>query len=367
MFRNTTFIRSLQCIFVSLIVVIWVGCLEEQKSQSQHSGSKVTLVEKTNAEIGGYDHFSTGFELTGAHENIECESCHVNGVFEGIPTKCVYCHRQDGYVAAIGKPLDHINSTDDCESCHTTISISTVTSVDHLAVNGTCFSCHNGTTASGKTPTHITSSNTCDDCHLTTGWLPAVFDHGSVTGTCSSCHNGFTATGKTVTHVQTSAECDSCHATIAWIPAIFDHSVITGSCSSCHNGTTATGKAASHFVTSLQCDDCHNTNSWTNILFNHSSGNYPGDHNLGVTCLNCHTGNSQAATWTYGAYKPDCAGCHAGDFKSGPHKKYENPDTKYMVSELRDCSGSCHVYTDSSMSTISKSRTGKHHTSSGSF
>jgi hypothetical protein len=70
-------------------------------------------------------------------------------------------------------------------------------------------------------------------------------------------------------------------------------------------------------------------------------------------------------TYRNAAFKPDCGACHANDYKSGPHKKTENPDTKYVVSELRDCSGACHIYTDSSMTTIKKNRPGPEHRVSG--
>ena len=188
--------------------------------------------------------------------------------------------------------------------------------------------------------THLPSSNTCDDCHVTNSWLDVRFDHAGVTGTCTSCHNGSIATGKHPAHIQTTAQCDACHTTAAWIPANFDHDLVNGSCSSCHNGSTATGKPGNHFVTSLQCNECHNTRNWLGINFLHSSGSYPGDHRSNVQCLDCHTTNSQSATWTSPAYRPDCAACHAGDFKRDKHEK-EGPGF-YSVSELRDCSGACH-------------------------
>ena len=50
-----------------------------------------------------------------------------------------------------------------------------------------------------------------------------------------------------------------------------------------------------------------------------------------------------------------------------PHKKFENPDTKYNVSELRDCSGACHIYTDSSLTTIEKTRNSEHRVSDSEF
>jgi hypothetical protein len=59
------------------------------------------------------------------------------------------------------------------------------------------------------------------------------------------------------------------------------------------------------------------------------------------------------------AYKPDCAGCHSNQYKSDPHTKYGN--VKYTVGELRNCSGACHVYTSSTLTTISKSRPGPQH------
>jgi predicted CXXCH cytochrome family protein len=83
--------------------------------------------------------------------------------------------------------------------------------VDHTQVLGTCFSCHDGNTATGKHPTHITSGDNCDDCHSTVGWIPANFDHVNITGNCISCHNGADATGKHPTHINTTDICEDCH------------------------------------------------------------------------------------------------------------------------------------------------------------
>jgi hypothetical protein len=235
--------------------------------------------------------------------------------------------------------------------------------VEHSAVTGTCASCHNGVTATGKTPSHISSSDTCDDCHVTTGWTNVRMDHNAVTGSCSSCHNGVTATGKTPSHVQTSAECDACHGVLAWIPASVDHATLTGSCASCHNGVTATGKPAGHFVTSLQCDTCHDSTRWLPITFRHASPAYPGDHSSAVRCISCHQANSEQVAWPFSAYRADCAGCHANDFEVNEHIKYEQPTrTYYAVGELRDCAGACHTYEDSSLSRIKESRSGEHRT-----
>ncbi|MBQ0757345.1 MAG: hypothetical protein KBT54_09605, partial [Amphritea sp.] len=137
-------------------------------------------------------------------------------------------------------------------------------------------------------------------------------------------------------HIQSSNTCDDCHSTNTWLGASFNHdNVSPGTCSSCHNGNTATGKPGNHFVTSLQCDECHNTTSFVGITFNHSSGSYPGDHGVNLSCIDCHTNNNQALSWPTPTYAPDCAGCHASDFRQDKHEK----DT---LSEVRDCAGSCH-------------------------
>ena len=149
--------------------------------------------------------------------------------------------------------------------------------------------------------------------------------------------------------------------TNTWLGAGFDHSNITGTCNSCHNGSTATGKTPGHFITTLDCVRCHNTNQWTPALtFTHDSPDYPGDHRTATQCLDCHTTNNQTIAWPFTAYRPDCAGCHANDYEQDSHKKTESPETRYTVGELRDCSGACHLYTDSTLTTIKEFRTNEH-------
>jgi hypothetical protein len=236
--------------------------------------------------------------------------------------------------------------------------------VDHTQVVGTCQSCHNGTTAAGKNSGHIASDNSCDSCHVSTAWKPVIrVDHAHVTGSCSSCHDGVKATGQSVSHVPTTQECSNCHSTLAWKPAGFSHTGITGNCGSCHNGTTATGTSTGHMtfpVNNFDCSHCHTTAAWSPNTFVHiAGGGYPGDHRVALTCRSCHTTNTDAATWRSPSYKPDCAGCHSNRYKSDPHTKYGN--VKYTVSELRNCAGACHIYTDSTLTTIKTRRAGPEH------
>jgi hypothetical protein len=204
-----------------------------------------------------FDHLLTGFSLFGSHLRVECESCHIRGIFRGTPTTCEGCHGHPGSIAS-------------CESCH--------------SVGGS--------------------------------WFPAKFRHiGVAPGTCNTCH-GVTATGKPSGHQVTSESCDACHSTTAWLPATdFDHtSVVTGTCLNCH-GTTSTGKPSGHIPATMSCDACHNTNTFTNsTMRNHSTtqGVIPGG------CLLCHNGayRSQGARGLPSEHSPstvttcDGSGCH---------------------------------------------------------
>ncbi|MFQ5451362.1 MAG: hypothetical protein ACE5E9_12100, partial [Nitrospinaceae bacterium] len=204
-----------------------------------------------------FDHFATGFPLTGGHKRASCESCHVRGKFKGVSRKCSTCHDQGGTVGATHVPYSHIKTTQTCELCHTTGTWSRVTRVDHSAVQGTCFSCHNWARTKGKNANHIPSTNQCENCHNTTSWAKARFDHVGVTGRCFRCHDQTTAKGKTPTHMATADTCEDCHNTSSWSSIKVDHAAIQGTCLSCHNGKTAKGKYSGHISSSNQCEDCH--------------------------------------------------------------------------------------------------------------
>ena len=47
-----------------------------------------------SAEESSFNHDKTGFELVGPHERLSCDSCHIRGIFKGIPKKCEICHER---------------------------------------------------------------------------------------------------------------------------------------------------------------------------------------------------------------------------------------------------------------------------------
>ena len=271
---------------------------------------------------------------------------------------CLSCH---GPSSGLGKPANHLATTTNCETCHTTLAWLPVTTVDHSQVKGSCASCHNGASATGKSAKHVASTASCESCHTTNAWTPARVDHTAVAvHGCASCHDGVHASGKPVSHIQTSASCDTCHGTLAWKPVRLDHSTLTANCGSCHNGASATGKSSAHLITQRDCALCHRYADWTVITFVHGSASYPGDHRTALACISCHTSNTDQIPYRSPADAGSCGGCHAQDFRPDVHVKTLGGE-KYTASELRNCSGACHVYSDATLTTVSKIVPGPYH------
>ena len=90
--------------------------------------------------------------------------------------------------------------------------------------------------------------------------------------------------------------------------------------------------AGDHPLTSSDCGECHNTNTWDDARFVHDSS------------------------------LTECTQCHAGDFRQSKHLKVEEPKLYYNLSELSNCAGSCHMYEDSSFTSVKEHRSGKHST-----
>ena len=129
------------------------------------------------------------------------------------------------------------------------------------------------------------------------------------------------------------------------------------------------GKSNAHFITTQACESCHSsTTAWTANAYTHLSPAYENHGNNVTGCLSCHKQNNEKITYQNASLFPDCAACHASKYKPDPHKKFESPTTmRYTVSELRDCAGACHIYTDNTLTTIKTRRAGPQHRATGSF
>jgi hypothetical protein len=83
--------------------------------------------------------------------------------------------------------------------------------------------------------------------------------------------------------------------------------------------------------------------------------------------VSCHTTNSEVIALKFPAYKPDCASCHASRFNPAAHVKVATPRILYTITELRDCAGSCHEYTNPQLTAIKRPVVAKHHATDGAF
>jgi hypothetical protein len=271
---------------------------------------------------------------------------------------CVSCHSA---ASGAGKPAAHLAASDTCQSCHATLAWMPLTTVDHTQVKGSCASCHDGVIATGKPAKHLVTSAGCESCHTSNAWTPARFDHAAIGAhTCTSCHNSVRAIGLPRAHIPTTQQCDTCHGTLGWKPAKIDHASFLSSCAACHNNAGATGPPPQHLSTRLDCSTCHTYANWDVLHFRHSSAAYPGTHRAALSCSSCHTSNTDQVPYPSPAYAGTCAACHAKDFRPAAHPRLAKA-LNYAVTELANCSGACHVYSDSSQANISKSLPGPRH------
>lgn len=258
-----------------------------------------------------FNHMQTGFSLTGAHVKLECETCHVGGVFKGTPMNCDGCHSAGRRVIATSKSAKHVPTSAPCDTCHTNTTTFLGIRFNHIGVQPkACTTCHNGMMAPGKHGGHLLTTAQCDSCHRNSAWVPAGYDHLSaspaVTGRCSQCHNNVTALGKHPQHTPTTAECDTCHTNTNYVTfagLTYDHAgVIPGQCGTCHTGQSAGApvQPPTHIPYSgLGCDNCHGTppaaTTFSSPLpaMNHGAV-------AGIACSKCHNGSYKTQVGTLG-------------------------------------------------------------------
>ncbi len=312
------------------------------------------------AKAGGFDHFTTGFDLVGQHQDVPCESCHVGGIFKGTPTDCFSCHAAGSRIGASAKPTNHILSSNDCGSCHTTYGWRPVAMFNHINVLGTCSSCHNGVQTVGKGPTHIATTAECSTCHLVTlPWKSAHFDHTGITDNCVRCHDNTHAPGKPPKHIPASNLCEGCHL---WQQPIalnyttfvvpndkMNHSGITNNCQACHE----TGMAWDYVKVMVDrptpaqdpnhplatapggadCSSCHSGFG----IGDFNKANKPANHiptKPGALCVACHDLSNMAKLGTLGAIHSNapssttnCTDCHLPE----PTTKFDLPAINFHV------------------------------------
>ena len=316
-----------------------------------------------------FDHARTGFALTGTHQSVKCESCHVRGIFKGTPNQCATCHAAGSRISAVTVTANHVPTTQTCDTCHTTSTFAGVM-FSHVAVTpGTCATCHNNFTATGKPVDHPITTLSCDTCHKSTSsfaagvtvkpanhipstqqctlchaganatppaYNPGIMNHAGITSGCAACHAaavastffGVTVTAPPPTHIPSgSAPCEGCHAatnfgTFSGTP--MNHAVVTNvACSTCHEtgksffGVTIVTRPTSAqdpaHPSSGECSNCHkSTTSFTAGITALPANHIP----TGAPCTQCHSGATYATTISNAAIHvgiaAGCSTCHGG-------------------------------------------------------
>ena len=319
-------------------------------------------------------HETSRFPLRGAHNNLECESCHMTAQagklqFTGRPVTCIGCHAASFRQA---KAPDHQSAkfSQDCTSCHTENSWAS-TKFDHattrFALVGAhrsvscnschadkvytgksmeCAGCHQAAFAASKSPPHVAAgfSTSCANCHNAVQWKGATFNHANtqfpLTGahlasTCSSCHADGVYRGKPSTciscHQQNfaasvrpphqslafSTTCTTCHTTQQWLGASYDHSVTNFQLTGAHRAVACASCHANGVYrgTASSCASCHQAKYTATTNPPHAAAGFP------TSCEACHaTANWTSATFNHSATRfaltgahlaASCASCHS--------------------------------------------------------
>ncbi len=265
-----------------------------------------------------FDHSTTKFPLTGFHQTLQCQTCHVNNNFQLVYTNCYQCHSAD-YAGTTNPNHQASGFSTNCVQCHSTTSWDGAT-FDHSTTKfpltgahtsvqcqtchvnnnyklafSSCYQCHSTDFAGATNPNHVAGnfSQTCQTCHSTTAWQPATFDHSTTKFPLTGAH--------------TSTPCQSCHTN-------GNYQLVYSSCYQCHSsdyaGTTNPNHASAGFPTT--CETCHTTTSWAGATFNHTW--FPTTHgNANGVCSSCHTNPSN-----YAVFSCTSGGCHPQS-QTDPH------------------------------------------------
>ncbi|MCF7822548.1 MAG: cytochrome c3 family protein [Candidatus Marinimicrobia bacterium] len=315
-----------------------------------------------------FEHLSTGFELLGAHRDIECSRCHTgsNTVerhdFSRVIDECSSCHEDvhrdqwgqdcerchdsDSWVLPTifqnhdltRFPLQGAHQNQSCEGCH----MNNPGKKEILPLD--CWGCHEKDYVATRNPDHLDSGfpRSCDVCHSQNDWMSRVVDHDktrfplrgahiqvdceschstgySISTSCESCHQSTYSGTQNPNHQNYGYPeylCEACHNSTSWEPSIFTHNVISLECASCHGVEYSATSEPPHELMSIPntCADCHTSNAWVPSEFEHSEQNtgFPlQEAHTEVICQDCHT------TWVSASEPRTCyySSCHLSAFQ----------------------------------------------------
>ena len=309
-----------------------------------------------------FDHARTVFPLTGKHNAVKCERCHVKSGSEtstvkfrglefascsnchGDPHKgkfkqsCESCHSTAGWDIGASRHFDHSrtkfplvgrHSTVACEACHRTAkdpaSGRPVQRFTTLKFEQ-CADCHRDPHRGEFA--RFEGGGACESCHTVRGFAPSLFSHEKSryplrgkhqSVPCEKCHSSFAdARSKKPLnfHVKEFSQCVHCH-------------------SDAHSGQFAarSDKGA--------CESCHTVQGYVPSTFTveqHGQSTFSlGGSHLAVQCSGCHRmATLNGVRQRQFAWKGNvrCSTCH------------ENIHTKHFRVDTYGGCESCHVTTE---------------------
>ncbi|MCK6684659.1 MAG: hypothetical protein L6R30_19840, partial [Thermoanaerobaculia bacterium] len=241
---------------------------------------------------------ATGFALSGSHASLRCETCHVDGRFDGARPECYSCHKKD-FEATRSPNHASAGFPTDCRLCHGSGTASwgggTFTHSrwtlqgNHAAaacvachqdgrfagLPRDCYSCHQRDFNSATNPNHLMTgfSRTCETCHKVTD---ANWKQGKFT------HTKWALQGNHATQV-----CTACHRNNVFAGTPQD-------CYSCHQKDYTAAANPNHLAAGFPqaCETCHKVSdaSWKQGKFTHTKWALQGNHATQV-CTACHRNN----------------------------------------------------------------------------
>lgn len=279
-----------------------------------------------------FDHSKTKYVLTGAHQKVACDKCHVKEIrngknfqkFADLSFKnCNDCHT-DFHKGKFGN---------DCQKCHVTSGFQIVNknAFDHsrtnfalagLHVTVECTKCH-GQNLSSK-PKH----ENCISCHK--DYHKGQFKKNGGIADCVGCHTekGFSPSLFTIErHSKTrfeligghlATECKKCHKQ----KDEWNFKMDSFKCVKCHENIHR-NEITQKFMEDSNCALCHNTESWNKVNFDHDKTSFKlnGVHKK-TECGKCHlTIKEGVKKFLFSSVNTDCENCHkdihSGQFADG--------------------------------------------------
>jgi hypothetical protein len=316
-------------------------------SYSAQPDTSSTPPSKANIKTAP-DHSRTGFVLRDIHATLKCEQCHVEGIFKNTPKNCSGCHATGTRVGSKPKPVNHVPTAAECDTCHTSAANFLVRSYKHIGITGNCITCHNNQSLGviSKPMTHFPTLMPCETCHTNTStFLSWRMDHSGISSGCYMCHGGPQPGSRTypnvvsypVTHIgiSTASDCNACHSNfVTFLGATFDHTgVVAGTCGTCHQGQSPGTVSINPSIHIPQnqgnaCDNCHmaaNTGGYRTFL--------------GMIFHQAPAPVNGSATPTP-IYPSTCGGCHSGAYAS---QGAQGKPAAHIATALDCASSLCHV------------------------